>query len=427
MGSLYGKAILCAVLGAVGGALAFFLARPYLGDVAAQSIHPNYTLGSVFGWLAHGLLGAFIVSSIATVIGYDDSGIRGAVISGGVGLVLGAFAGYGSDALYDWLMIKSNMRTLGFGTMLHGLWSLFVCSAMSLAIFVSTGARLQRLTRCLAAAGISTLVGTFARQTVGSMMATRTVMGALQNPSSFMKGDKWIQSGPEMLAEFCVIGIVLGAIFGIVEAMMKPVRLRQVLGVNEWRTWALTADSYRIGSAEASEIRVADSNLAPLHAYVVKQGKQFCIQEAGSGLVVNGIATPAHWLSEGDVIQLGNATFFFGEGQLPTPGKVARPLQSAALTPVNDPRLVDSFGNVYNLSVGTHIVGRDPTANIALTWDEKVSRRHAEIRVDVAGTVISDLGSRNGTSVEGAQIQGPTQILPGTRIQVGSTLLTYLA
>ncbi|MEM7766263.1 MAG: trypsin-like peptidase domain-containing protein [Pseudomonadota bacterium] len=68
--------------------------------------------------------------------------------------------------------------------------------------------------------------------------------------------------------------------------------------------------------------------------------------------------------------------------------------------------------------------GRDPSSDIAFdpTADSSVSRRHAAITViaiDPLTIEVSDLGSRNGTFVNGERISEPVEVLPSARIQLG--------
>lgn len=55
--------------------------------------------------------------------------------------------------------------------------------------------------------------------------------------------------------------------------------------------------------------------------------------------------------------------------------------------------------------------------------DLEVSRRHAIIRVVDGAITVEDLGSRNGTKVNGARIDGPTSLTVGDLIEVGDTQL----
>jgi DNA-binding winged helix-turn-helix (wHTH) protein len=77
------------------------------------------------------------------------------------------------------------------------------------------------------------------------------------------------------------------------------------------------------------------------------------------------------------------------------------------------------------LAGGENIVGRDATAPVRLD-DPAVSRRHARIAVNGTGTVIEDLGSKNGTFIDGQRLAaGPTALRDGSRIAFGSVLVTY--
>ena len=70
----------------------------------------------------------------------------------------------------------------------------------------------------------------------------------------------------------------------------------------------------------------------------------------------------------------------------------------------------------------TLVIGRDAAAGLRLT-DKLVSRRHARIRVDAVGAVIEDLGSSNGTLVNGREIQEPTCLSIGDTLLIGSCVL----
>ena len=56
----------------------------------------------------------------------------------------------------------------------------------------------------------------------------------------------------------------------------------------------------------------------------------------------------------------------------------------------------------------------------ALGDDPELSREHARISVSDGVLVIEDLGSRNGTFVNGKRIEASTELQAGDRIKVGS-------
>jgi predicted component of type VI protein secretion system len=53
--------------------------------------------------------------------------------------------------------------------------------------------------------------------------------------------------------------------------------------------------------------------------------------------------------------------------------------------------------------------------------DPEVSRRHATLRPADDGLELEDLGSLNGTWVNGTRIQGPVRLKHGDRVQLGDT------
>jgi hypothetical protein len=67
-------------------------------------------------------------------------------------------------------------------------------------------------------------------------------------------------------------------------------------------------------------------------------------------------------------------------------------------------------------------IGRDRSTTLALE-DEQVSRRHARVSVQGDLGLVEDLGSTNGTYVNGQPIEGPRALRPGDRIRVGLTVL----
>ena len=55
--------------------------------------------------------------------------------------------------------------------------------------------------------------------------------------------------------------------------------------------------------------------------------------------------------------------------------------------------------------------------------DDELSRRHAVIRPREGGIEIEDLGSTNGTYVNGVRIEGPTRLGGGDTVKLGRTVL----
>lgn len=73
---------------------------------------------------------------------------------------------------------------------------------------------------------------------------------------------------------------------------------------------------------------------------------------------------------------------------------------------------------------GTMTVGRVAGVEIQLD-DDSVSRRHAEVSVTADATVLRDLGSANGTTVNGNPLSGEVALNPGDIVQFGLVEVTY--
>jgi pSer/pThr/pTyr-binding forkhead associated (FHA) protein len=65
-------------------------------------------------------------------------------------------------------------------------------------------------------------------------------------------------------------------------------------------------------------------------------------------------------------------------------------------------------------------IGRED-ADLAID-DGELSRRHAIVRLIDGGLEVEDLGSKNGTLVDGRPIEGPTLMAGGARLEVGTTV-----
>jgi pSer/pThr/pTyr-binding forkhead associated (FHA) protein len=73
-------------------------------------------------------------------------------------------------------------------------------------------------------------------------------------------------------------------------------------------------------------------------------------------------------------------------------------------------------------------VGRDPDADVPLTWDTEVSRVHALVeRTAGCWTLVDDGLSRNGTFLDGQRLRGRQRLRDGDAISVGRTTLVFLA
>ncbi len=80
-------------------------------------------------------------------------------------------------------------------------------------------------------------------------------------------------------------------------------------------------------------------------------------------------------------------------------------------------------GLIFNLRDGATI-GRSADSDIVLP-DEFVSQTHARLFPRKQFFILEDLGSLNGTFVDGRRLEGEHQIKPGQEVVIGDTIFRY--
>ncbi|MGA2013575.1 MAG: FHA domain-containing protein [Solirubrobacteraceae bacterium] len=80
----------------------------------------------------------------------------------------------------------------------------------------------------------------------------------------------------------------------------------------------------------------------------------------------------------------------------------------------------------HDADEGELVIGRDPSADIPLHWDKRVSRAHALLkRAAGAWTIVDDGLSRNGTLVNGTRINGRRRLHDHDVIGCGSVQIEF--
>lgn len=88
--------------------------------------------------------------------------------------------------------------------------------------------------------------------------------------------------------------------------------------------------------------------------------------------------------------------------------------------------LVLPSGERIRLTAQTVLFGRSPECTVVIN-DSNISRRHAEVRPIAAGYVLADLGSTNGTKINGARIDSERLLHDGDIISLGATHVRFEA
>jgi S-DNA-T family DNA segregation ATPase FtsK/SpoIIIE len=80
------------------------------------------------------------------------------------------------------------------------------------------------------------------------------------------------------------------------------------------------------------------------------------------------------------------------------------------------------MGTRVALAPGSYVVGRGPGADVVL-GDASLSRRHLRVVVGHDGVEVGDLGSSNGTFLDGVALAAPRRLARGETLEAGRTLL----
>ena len=120
-------------------------------------------------------------------------------------------------------------------------------------------------------------------------------------------------------------------------------------------------------------------------------------------------------------------------------GSTARPMSAApvletdeptrphAANPTEAPRMIlkGAAGDVTEFPLGeSNILGRSTTASVRLA-DREVSRKHSQIDKEGESYVLRDLGSSNGTFLNGKRIFGPTHLKDGDEVVIGTSKMEF--
>ena len=106
---------------------------------------------------------------------------------------------------------------------------------------------------------------------------------------------------------------------------------------------------------------------------------------------------------------------------------VAEVIAEAAAAPTSTSRVKLSLvldSREIVLLEGVNVIGREPDATIQIDA-RGVSRHHARIVVSHGEAVLEDLGSKNGTHVNGRRLASPARLADGDEIGLGAATLAF--
>jgi len=199
---------------------------------------------------------------------------------------------------------------------------------------------------------------------------------------------------------------------------VKPVELAAALR-KEADSRAANVDMNRTVIPNEYDIRLSPAD----HAAIVEWGEKALRQEFEDAL--RDHATFQRYAFVGAVL-----VRFFLDQSLPTGRYVISSRSSrgpaapaSSLTQSSRHPLIDIGGHRYHLTGEVTIIGRGSEADIVVP-DTGISRKHIKLEVTEFGTILTDLGSTNGTYVEDQRVKEVT-LLDGNSITIGRTTIMY--
>ncbi|MCL4287361.1 MAG: FHA domain-containing protein [Thermoleophilia bacterium] len=176
---------------------------------------------------------------------------------------------------------------------------------------------------------------------------------------------------------------------------------------------AIGAGGVTIGADPGCEVVVEGRTAAGRHATIRERDGRHYLADlgAGTGTRLNGelLRGESRWLNSGDSIEVGGEALRYVAGERTRLGAAAAPAAAA---------------ETIHLGSGALTIGRDPANEVVLD-DPNVSRFHAEVRPVDGASEVRDLGSRNGTRVDGGFVGGSVVIRPGAEIGIGPFRLVF--
>jgi len=122
-------------------------------------------------------------------------------------------------------------------------------------------------------------------------------------------------------------------------------------------------------------------------------------------------------------LRLPQESFILAPSSVPGVHAAARGPHTGRLIVVKSPDLDE--GQDFELDSAQLTIGRGRQNDIAIATDEYASARHARFEPRQDGVWVQDLGSTNGTYLNGARLDHPRRLTQGDIVRVGETDLRY--
>ncbi len=200
--------------------------------------------------------------------------------------------------------------------------------------------------------------------------------------------------------------------------------------------FSFDAPRIRIGRDADNDVVLDSPASSRHHAEIIRELGSWKIVDLGStnGIKVGDSKVPDLFLTDGISVVLGEHTLTFSIAEtaadktvLLGPGAMAQALAQEAERLREPPALYLAYrqqGQRRSLKIvagARYVIGRSPDADLVID-DSRVSKRHAVVYSEGGGFQVRDLGSSNGTLVNGRRVdQGP--LAAGDEIFIGSQVI----
>ncbi len=124
-------------------------------------------------------------------------------------------------------------------------------------------------------------------------------------------------------------------------------------------------------------------------------------------------------------LRLPQESMILAPQQAAAAGLLAQPSarETGRLIVLQSPAL--GAGDLFTLDSHPVTIGRGATNDVALPEDEYSSTRHARLEPRRDGVWIEDIGSTNGTFVNGIRLTRERRLVPGDVVRIGETDLRF--
>ncbi len=233
--------------------------------------------------------------------------------------------------------------------------------------------------------------------------------------------------------------------------------------LTDGREYSVGSGPLTFGRDAASDVVVSGNEVSRNHAEIRSEADGYVLLDLSvNGTYVNGARmSKTHTLARADVIRIGNDEFrFYADAASPAPAEpAARPVEASRPAPPAPAgaaqRLSDTMHGIPEETEhktppapdaaplasllfrsgefkGRRLPIRVPVVNIGrgdyndiVISDASVSTMHAKLQRREAVWILADLGSTNGTFVEGERLSGELALSPGTTLRFGDVIALF--